>query len=119
MIYEQIKNKKELSNLSRDRLNKIYARLKQGNATKEELMKITGANERVVRDCISYIKKFYPVISLSSQKGYRIAKSKEDLNDALHMILSETSRANDIMDGIIEIKNFVQRMEAEDDSKGA
>ena len=91
MIYEQLKNKKELSDLSRDRLNKIYARLKQGNATKEELMKLTGANERVVRDCISYIKKFYPVISLSSQKGYRI----------------------------IEIKNFVQKMEAEDDSKGA
>lgn len=75
-------------------------------------MQLIQADERTVRDCISYIKKFFPVISLSGQKGYRIATSKADLEDAKHMIASETSRANEIIDGVVELKNFVERMEA-------
>lgn len=113
MVYEQLKNQKKLTDLQRFRLNTIYRRLVNGNATKQELMQLIGVkDERQVRDCISYIKKFYPVISLSGEKGYRIAKSKEDLEDAKHMIASETSRANEVIDNIVELKNFVERMEA-------
>lgn len=112
MEYEQIKNQKKLTKLQKDRLNTIYRRLVIGQATKNELMQLIQADERTVRDCISYIKKFFPVISLSGQKGYRIATSKADLEDAKHMIASETSRANEIIDGVVELKNFVERMEA-------
>lgn len=114
MSYEQIRNQKKLTKLQRNRLNTIYRRLIVGQATKDELKELIHTkNERTVRDCISYIKKFYPVISLSGDKGYRIAKSKEDLEDAKHMIASETSRANEIMDGIVEVKNFVIKMQEE------
>ena len=112
MAYEQIKNKKQLTDLQRSRLNKIYSRLYIGNATKQELMHLIDADERAVRDCISYIKKFYPVISLSNKKGYRIARTKEDIEDVRHMIASETSRANEIIDGTVELKNFLNRMGA-------
>jgi len=112
MAYEQLKNKK-LSELQRNRLNAIYCRLSNGIATKEELMRLIGVNdERVVRDCISIIKKRFPVISLSGKKGYRIAKSIEDLEDAKHMIASEKSRANEVLNGIPALENFVAAMEA-------
>ncbi len=112
MTYEQIKQSKQsLTKLQKFRLNTIYSRLIIGQVTKKELMQLIQADERTVRDCISYIKKFYPVISLSGEKGYRIAKSKEDLEDAKHMIASETSRANQIIDGVVELKNFVFKME--------
>ncbi len=113
MVYEQIRKQKKLTNLQKNRLNTIYRRLIVGQATKDKLKQLIQADERTVRDCISYIKKFYPVISLSGDKGYRIAKSKEDLEDAKHMIASETSRANEIMDGIVEVKNFVCKMQEE------
>ncbi len=112
MAYEQLKNKK-LSELQRNRLNAIYCRLLSGLATKDELMRIIGVkDEHVVRDCISIIKKRFPVISLSGEKGYRIAKSLENLEDAKHMIASETSRANEVIDNLVELKKFVSRMEA-------
>ena len=111
MGYEQIKNQK-LTELQRYRLNTIYCSLNNGIATKEQLMKLIGVkDERVVRDCISIIKKRFPVISLSGEKGYRIAKTKEDLEDAKHMIASETSRANEVIDNLVELKKFVARME--------
>lgn len=110
---EQIKNQKKLTKLQKYRLNTIYRRLIVGQATKYELMQLIQADERTVRDCISYIKKFYPVISLSGQKGYRIATGKADLEDAKHMIASETSRANEIIDGLVEVKNFVIKMQEE------
>lgn len=114
MVYEQIRKQKKLTNLQRSRLNAIYRRLIVGQATKEELKQLINTkNERIVRDCISYIKKFYPVISLSGDKGYRIAKAKEDLKDAKHMIASETSRANEIMEGIVELKKFVCKIQEE------
>ena len=113
MAYEQIRNQKKLTKLQRNRLNTIYRRLIIGQATKYELMQLIQADERTVRDCISYIKKFYPVISLSGQKGYRIATTKADLEDAKHMIASETSRANEIIDGITEVKRFVIKMQDE------
>lgn len=111
MKYEQIKNEKKLTKLQRDRLNKIYQRMNLGVATKQELMQLIGTGEREVRDCISYIKKFYPVISLSGAKGYRIAKTIDDLEDAKHAINAETGRANDIVDGVVELKKFVMEME--------
>lgn len=112
MAYEQLKNRK-LSELQRNRLNAIYCRLSNGIATKDELMLIIGVkDERIVRDCISIIKKRFPVISLSGEKGYRIAKSFEDLEDAKHMISSETSRANEVIDNLVELKKFVAKMEA-------
>ncbi len=112
MKYEQIKNEKKLTKLQRDRLNKIYQRMNLGVATKQELMSLINVkDERIVRDCISYIKKFYPVISLSGAKGYRIAKTIDDLEDAKHAINAETGRANDIVDGVVELKKFVMEME--------
>lgn len=113
MAYEQIKNQKKLTELQRNRLNTIYCRLIDGIATKEQLMRLIDVkDERIVRDCVSVIKKRFPVISLSGEKGYRIAKNKDDLEDAKHVIAAETGRANEVIDNLVELKKFVERMEA-------
>ena len=68
-MYEQLKNQKKFTELQRYRLNTIYRRLFDGIATKEQLMQLIGVKEeRIVRDCISIIKKRFPVISLSGDK---------------------------------------------------
>lgn len=50
--------------------------------TKEELQVHINCGERIVRDCINYLRnKGYMVVSVSSQKGYKIL-TPDDLTDA-------------------------------------
>ena len=48
--------------------------------SKGELQNITGFTERSVRNEISSISKFHPVIAYSSRKGYRLAQDFSKLN---------------------------------------
>ncbi len=112
-MYKQLRKQEKLSELQKQRIDTIYRRLSNGLATKEELMQLIGVtNDRPVRDCISIIKRYKPVISLSGEKGYRLAMTMDDLEDAKHMIASEISRANEVLKGIAELKNFVAKLEA-------
>lgn len=47
--------------------------------TKNELMDLTGLDERSVRRYISDIRKEHSIISLSSGKGYKKSKSTDDM----------------------------------------
>ena len=49
--------------------------------TRKELEIRTGLTDRGVRNKISYLKKRIPVISNSKNKGYRLAKDIENLNN--------------------------------------
>lgn len=48
--------------------------------TRSELQDAVGFSDRAVRNEVSNISKFHPVISYSSKKGYRIAKDFSKLN---------------------------------------
>jgi predicted transcriptional regulator len=48
--------------------------------TRSELQDAVGFSDRAVRNEVSNISKFHPVISYSSRKGYRIAKDFSKLN---------------------------------------
>lgn len=55
------------------------------------------SQERKSREVISRIAKVYPVISLSSQKNYRVAKKDfSDIKDVRRQILELQSRAKEI-----------------------
>ena len=113
MKYVQLRNQRPMSELQKQRINAIYCRLSCGQATKEELMCLISVNdERTVRDCISQLKRRYPVISLSGEKGYRLALTAEDIEDAKHMIAAEESRAKEVLKGIVTLKKFVKKMGA-------
>lgn len=48
--------------------------------TRSELQDAIGFSDRAVRNEVSSISKFHPVIAYSSRKGYRIAKDFSKLN---------------------------------------
>lgn len=50
--------------------------------TKDELSLCLGCNERIVRDCINYLRnKGCMIVAISSQKGYKLL-TKTDLTEA-------------------------------------
>ena len=104
MKYNALKNQ-ELTDITRMRLNKVYSMLKT-STTKEEIVQNLDVNERVARDLISYIKKKFPVISNSQNKGYRIALTYQDLDDAKQAIAEAKSRIQDLQEGIKPLEEF-------------
>lgn len=109
MSYNTLKNQ-ELTETTRTRLNIIYGMLKH-NTTKEEIVSNLDINERVARDMISYIKKKFPVISNSQNKGYRLALNVEDIEDAKQTIAEVKSRIIDLQEGIKPLEQFVEQLE--------
>lgn len=74
-----------------------YLKLKYPEwATREEITEATGICERTVRDCISKIRYKYPVISYSTQKGYKLALTSDDLADVEHTLAEMESRRQEI-----------------------
>lgn len=49
--------------------------------TKQELMELTGHNDRTVRQCVSDLKLKHTIISSSNHKGYRKAREITGMND--------------------------------------
>lgn len=68
--------------------NKLYRfMMLNGQVTKEQMLNFLGwdsKKDRQLRDLISCIAKKVPVISTSDSKGYRIAKTKGDLEAVVH-----------------------------------
>lgn len=71
------KAKKEFKSLLLD-LNLINS---DDISAKQDLAGLLHTSERAVRKEISDISMYYPVISSSKQKGYRLAKAIDKLND--------------------------------------
>lgn len=113
--YNTVKNQ-ELTETTRNRLNTVYLLLKQ-STTKEEIIDTLDINERVARDLISFVKKKFPVISISSSKGYRLAQSYDDLADAKQTVDEVQSRIKDLNKGIAPLINFISQMEVQSEEK--
>lgn len=47
--------------------------------SRQELRNLTGLSDRLIRNIISDIRKEHCIISLTSEKGYRRAKSTENM----------------------------------------
>ena len=67
--------------------------------TKNELMDLTGLDERTIRRYISDIRKEHSIISLSSGKGYKKSKStdnmtKDEMNIEYEMIKHQIAESN-------------------------
>jgi hypothetical protein len=55
-----------------------------------------GTKDRQVREIVSMLKKTYPIISLSNNKGYRMAKTLTDIEDAQHQLAENDSRIKEL-----------------------
>ena len=68
--------------------NKLYKFLMQNDVvTKEQMLDYLGwdrKKDRQLRDLLSLIGQRVPLIAVSSDNGYKIAKTKEDLDEVIH-----------------------------------
>lgn len=68
--------------------NKLYKFLMQNDVvTKEEMFEYLGwdsKKDRQLRELLSLIGQKVPLIATSDQKGYKIAKTKSDLESVCH-----------------------------------
>lgn len=93
-----------------------YLQAAEKSATREELsLLLFGAyntsNDRKTREVVSVLAKRYPIISLSHGKGYKLAKSKVDLDEVIHQWKEFDSRQSEIEKRKIPLIKFTEREE--------
>ena len=83
----------------KEKANKLFLYLKTKNdfVTKEQIGEYLGiTDERTIRAVISALATRKPVISLSSNKGYKLCKTDADLQDAENALAELSSRMEEI-----------------------
>jgi hypothetical protein len=104
--------KPTLTNIQ-ERANQLYEYLKTQDdyVTKEQIGSYLGIdNERSVREVISLLATKKPILSKSNSKGYKLAKSIKDLDDAINVWCELDSRMEELNKRRTPIINFVERM---------
>lgn len=94
-----MKIEKPLTQNMKDKANACYRLFKTTNGylTKEEIGEKLGiTNERSVRDVISLVATKAPIISTSNFKGYKMAKTKQDLEELEHTWAELSSRIEEL-----------------------
>lgn len=86
----------KMTDKNREMLNSLVRILRQTSMTKQEVMSRFDVPERTARDMISEIAKRVPVIALSDSKGYRIAVTEDDIEDAKHAFFENRKRSGEI-----------------------
>lgn len=107
--------KPELSIQDRQRANEVYIfmRNNKGYHTKEELCKVLGweypQKDRQIRELISNIAKVKPIISTSDNRGYKLAISNNDIEEARHQWAELSKRADEIMARCAPLIRFIEK----------
>ena len=99
MVKNDMKCEKPLTKNIKEKANNLYLYLKNIGryATKEEIGEYLGVkNERTVRDIIALLATRKPIISNSSEKGYKLAQTKDDLEEVEHTWAELSSRMEEI-----------------------
>ena len=85
-----VKYEKPMTENEKANGNKLYKYMMVNDVlTKDQMLAYLGwdsKKDRQLRNLISFIAKKVPVISTSDSRGYKIAKTKEDLEEVEHQI---------------------------------
>lgn len=91
---------KPISEQDKQKANTLYRHMLHNNGavvTKEEVCRLFSlSNEKAARDVIKLVGVKVPVISYSTKKGYRLAKSGEDIADVDHTLFELFSRIEEL-----------------------
>ena len=107
-----MKCEKPLTENMKEKANKLFIYLKDIGryATKEEIGAYLGVkNERSVRDIIALLATKKPIISTAGFKGYKLAQSKEDLEEVEHTWAELSSRMEELEKRIKPLIAFRER----------
>lgn len=84
----EVKCEKPLTENQRHYCNMLYKYLMANNVvTKEQMLDYLGwdkKKDRQLRDLLAIIGKKFCLISTSDSKGYKIAKTKDDIEEVVH-----------------------------------
>lgn len=112
--------KPEISDNSKVLVNRIYKFLLQQNVAvkKEKLCELLGweyntSNDRRIRDLISILAELKPIVATSNQRGYYLAKSKEDLEKVEHQWKEFDSRIEKLEKRREPLIKFYEKMKGE------
>lgn len=105
---------KEYDEATRQRLKKAARLLKTGTphkgVQKEEIAEIVGlSGEREARAYVSALKKRFPIISHNGYKGFRIAKTSDDIPDNERTFFEVLSRVEEMLYGILPNLDFEKK----------
>lgn len=104
---------KPMSENQKENGNKLYRFMKYNDfVTKEQMLEHLGwdkTKDRQLRDLISMIAKKVPVISTSDSRGYKIAKTKEDLELVEHTWAEMSSRIEELTKRIAPLIEFREK----------
>ena len=85
--------------------------------TLAELCDATNTSTRSVRHAINRIKKIKPIISYSTSKGYRMAKTKHDIDSIQHTINENNSRVRELHENNQTLYKFIEELKDIDSLK--
>ena len=94
---------------NKTRLNELVQMLSMGIVTKQDIICAFGVDERTAREMLSEIAKSCPLISISDTKGYRIAMSANDVDDAMHAYKENAKRAAEILKRNNPLVTFIRK----------
>lgn len=103
------KCEKPITDNMKDKANKLFIYLKNigGYVTKEEIGERLGIkDERIIRDIISLLATKKPIISHSGSRGYKLARTKEDLEEVERTWAELSSRCESLQERMQPLIKF-------------
>ena len=110
---DYIKCEKPMTENEKANGNKLYKYMMTHDVlTKEQMLAYLGwdsKKDRQLRNLISFIAKKVPVISTSDSRGYKIAKTKEDLEEVEHTWAEMSSRIEELQARVAPLIKFYEK----------
>lgn len=107
------KNKEQMSFKEIEECIFIAKFLTENWVDKKTIAVNLGVDERTARDRVAKIAKKYPILSISTKKGYKRATCIEDLKLAKQTIAEHESRIKELRKRIRPLKKFIKECELE------
>lgn len=105
--------KKPMTENEKKNGNLLYKYLMQNDVvSKEQMLAVLGwdsKKDRQLRDLLSMIGKKVPLIATSDQKGYKIAKTKADLEEVEHQWKELDSRIENLKERVTPLIKFYEQ----------
>lgn len=86
----------------------VILNMKYGFVSRDQVASILKCGDRQARLFIQKVKKYYPVISSSKNKGYKIATTADDLALVEQSIKDNRAKAISIFEGQKKLKDFMK-----------
>lgn len=119
-----MKRKKPITNKMKEKASRLYEFMKSqhGYVTKAQIGAYLGIlDERSVRDVISLLATKKPIISTSDSKGYKLARTIDDLDEVEHTWAELSSRIEELekriaplilfRDACLGLKNHIKTLD--------